>query len=155
MHSAPSVTYPVGRSRFLGQLLILGWLAGAGAGVVLWRFHGVSGWRLMVIAVALTLSGGLAWRFWRGLPDRQLRWDGQTWRLLVSESQASAGPAARLAVHLDLQRHLMLRLRGTDGTGSWLWAEAATDPARWHALRCAVYSRAMTDAQSDAGAANP
>jgi hypothetical protein len=58
-------------------------------------------------------------------------------------------------VHLDLQRHFMLRLRGTDGTGSWLWAEAATDPARWHALRCAVYSRAMTDAQSDAGAANP
>jgi toxin CptA len=155
MHSAPSVTYPVGRSRFLGQLLILGWLAGAGAGVVLWRFHGISSWRLVVMAVALTLSGGLAWWLWRHLPDRCLRWDGQTWRLLASAQDSNAGQAARLAVRLDLQRHLLLRLRSLDGVECWLWAEATADPARWHALRCAVYSRAMTDAQSDAGAANP
>ena len=38
MHGAPSVSFPVGRSRFAGFALLAVWGAGA-AGVAAWRLH--------------------------------------------------------------------------------------------------------------------
>lgn len=159
MHSAPSVTYPVGRSRFLAMLLLLLWLAGAGAAGLWWRAPGGQGWRLALVLASLGLAGVLAWRFWRSLRAQALCWDGQSWRLRAGAPGPEA--AGGLSVHLDLQRHLLLCLRerpeGGRAAWHWLWAEAAADPGRWHALRCAVYSRAMTDPRTgpDAGTAPP
>ena len=157
MHSAPSVNYPVGRSRFLGALLLGLWGAGVAATLLWWREPGGQGWRLALVLASLGLSGRLAWRFWRSLNSRMLGWDGQSWRLGTGASD----PVGSLRVHLDLQSRLLLCLHGRTKAGRavrhWLWADAAADPARWHALRCAVYSRAMTDPRTgpDAGAAPP
>ncbi|WP_137896431.1 hypothetical protein [Ramlibacter sp. 2FC] len=162
MHSAPSVTYPVGRSRFLALLLLSLWLAGAGVAGLWWRAPGGQGWRLALVLAALLLAAGLAWRFWRSLAALALCWDGHSWRLRAGAPDMAAPElAGRLSVQLDLQRHLLLCLHGRPEDGRpaqlWLWAEAKADPARWHALRCAVYSRAMTDPRTgpDAGAVPP
>lgn len=162
MHNAPSVTYPVGRSRFLGAWLVLLWLAGAGVAGLWWRSPGGHGWRLALVLAALALAAALAGRLWRSLGAQDLCWNGSTWQL---QARGTAAPAhevqGSLRVHLDLQRRLLLCLQAAPAQGRasrhWLWAEAAADPARWHALRCAVYSRAMTDPRTgpEAGAAPP
>ena len=77
-----------------------------------------------------------------------LHWDGHAWHGVPTTEGA-----AQLRVHLDLQRHLLVRLHGMPCGPQWLWLEAASNPARWSALRRAVYSRAMPDPQRDA--ANP
>jgi hypothetical protein len=181
MHSAPSVIYPVGRSRFLAAVLGAFWVAAAGVSVLWWRSPGGTGWRLGLVWLALALAGLMACRLWQGLGECRLLWDGRSWRsLLPPDLQApvsAAFPAAeaqsgQMRVHLDMQRHMLLRwqalddgqgegpggrIGGTVGPVRWFWADAAADPVRWHAFRCAVYSRAMNDTPHprETGAANP
>lgn len=142
MHNAPSVTYPVGRSIFLGWLLAGLWLCGMGACVVSWLGAAPVVWRLGSACSVLLLATLLARRFWLSLPQGVLRWDGHAWL-----GPQSATMPTYLSVHLDLQRHLLVRLHGADGPDQWLWLEAATDSARWDDLRRAVYSRAMPESR--------
>lgn len=144
MHAAPSVNYPVGRSRFLAVLLGVVWLCGAAALVVA-AIAWTPGWRHVVGALALLASTVGAWQFWHSHPVGVLRWDGRAW-----QGPGSAEPA-RLEVHLDLQHRLLARLVATQGPhrASWLWLEAGADPPRWADLRRAVYSRAAPAVAQD------
>ena len=131
MRSAPSVLYPVLRSRRVGLLLAALWCLGAVP---------VTGWLLKVslppsagIAVVAwtVLSGAFcAWHWWTAGPDR-LAWDGQSW-------STNAIFDARLTVTLDLQFLMVLKVVPVVGRSQWLMVDRDASPAAWHSLRCAV-----------------
>ncbi len=148
MHRAPSVTYPVEGSRLLGGLLAVLFLAGVAAGVMVGQRTPLDGWQGVAVGVVTLLAGLGAGFFWRTLPQGELRWDGHRW-----EGPGAATRPTGVRVHLDLQRHLLVRLQGAGDTGPWLWLSAASRPERWDDVRRAVYSRAMTEATQDG--ANP
>jgi toxin CptA len=140
MHSAPSVSYPVGRSR-LGATLMLGaWVLGAGAAAWWWAQVQPATWRAMAAAGLLLASGVAAGWSWACTPRSTLAWDGDSWSW--SGQQDASGT---LEVVLDLQRLLLVRWRSPAGAG-WLWLERPALPARWDDLRRAVYSRAGPEA---------
>lgn len=136
MHSAPAVSYPVGRSSMRALLLLLPLTVGGVVGL-LWvgqaeRPGLVHGWALLAwggsaVAVFLELR-----RPCQGL----LRWDGQEWRW----ETAGHGSVGTVRVRLDWQRGLLLEFRHLDGAVSWLWPERQTAPLQWDALRRAVYA---------------
>jgi toxin CptA len=146
MHSAPSVSYPVGRSRFAGALLLGVWLLGAGA-CAAWRVAAPVSSGRSGVAVVVVVCAGLfaAWRWWH-MPMGTLIWDQEQW----GWSGGSAGLPAVPQVSLDLQDWLLLRWRPHSGS-RWLWLERASRPEQWADLRRAVYSRARADASSKAG----
>jgi hypothetical protein len=137
MHSAPSVTYPVGRSRLAGWLCLAAWLLGASV-VALWAWQaGEPGWRQALALAALAAAGLWSLRRWVQSPAGELAWDGRAW------NWAGGGT---VAVCLDLQSLVLLRWQGEAGSAQWLWLERSLSPGRWDALRRAVYSRAIPDA---------
>jgi toxin CptA len=148
MYRAPSVSYPVERSRFLGGLLAVLVLAGVAAGAMVGQRTPLHAWQVVVVWAVILLAGLGAGFFWRSLPQGELRWDGHCW-----EGPGAATRPSGVRVHLDLQRHLLVRLQEAGDTGSWLWLSAASRPERWDDVRRAVYSRAMTEAKQDG--ANP
>jgi toxin CptA len=138
MHAAPSVSYPVGRSAFAGALYLL--LAGAGLAAACawtWQSH-APGWR-QALAFSLVVAGAsFAASGWLRSPQGRVHWAGGGWNW----EEGGASAAARVELALDLQSRMLLRL-GAEGAGvRWLWAERASDPSHWDALRRAVYSRA-------------
>jgi toxin CptA len=142
MHSAPSVSYPVGRSRFAGGLLLGLWLLGVAA-CVAWRLGSpASGARSAIAAIVLVLAAVLAsWNWWR-MPDGMLSWDQEQW--------SWQGGQAVVQVSLDLQHWMLLRCHA--GSNScWLWLERAKRPEHWAEVRRAVYSRARPEALPKAG----
>lgn len=140
MHSAPSVSYPVGRSLFSGLLALALWLVAA----VLWMswlmLSADWGLRHGVAATALVASGLCAIRAWRTAAVGELHWDGRAWRW-------SGVPLQGLpAVVFDFQQRMLVQWRRPGGEPSlWLWLERSGRPPRWDDLRRAVYSRASTD----------
>lgn len=142
MHGAPSVSYPVGRSAWAGWLLLLAWAGGA-ATCTAWAWQGASPAGVAAGLAATFAAGTLAGRWWWRLPCGRLHWDGGAWHW--SGSAAGGDAAGRIEPALDLQSALLLRWRGQEGGGAWLWAERSRRPAGWDALRRAVYSRADAD----------
>ncbi len=68
MHSAPAVTYPVGRSSFQVWLLCLTGLASVLVGL-LWQYQGGPiGWRHGLYALTAVVCGFFAFRAWRLTP---------------------------------------------------------------------------------------
>ena len=137
----------MGRSRLLASLLIAAWLAGLGA-VLLMHFSGLayaSQARTAIILIAfVVLSGIAAIAFWRQQGPRQLVWDGERWQVQDGARQAFSD-GAHVQVRLDLQRVMLLCHEDrAAGRRIWLWAEASHDPARWHLLRCALYSSVLS-----------
>ena len=152
MHGAPSVSYPVGRSRFAGAALLLAWAAGA-AGVATWRWQTDAAPAALVLAVAaVLLTGAFALRSWRRSPHGVLAWDGNAWTWASSAGTEAGEPETVL----DLQRWVLVRWSPGVGT-RWLWLERDGQPAAWDALRRALYSRARPAGQRTApgGAARP
>ncbi|WP_367849003.1 hypothetical protein [Rhodoferax sp. WC2427] len=138
MHNAPPVSYPVGRSRFQAGLQGALWLLGA-ATVAGWSWQvDALGWRQGVAALTVLSAGLLAVVAWWTTPVAALRWDGQQWFW----SGNSTSFTVHVSVHLDLQHHLLLRLRPDTGRPLWCWAERASQPLYWRSLRRAVYSPA-------------
>jgi hypothetical protein len=136
MHSAPSVSYPVGRSRFALAFLAVAWLAGV-AGLVAWRMQvAASPLQDLAAAAAILVPGVVALRGWLRSPEGTLSWDGEGWTWASGRAGESGSPDAVL----DIQRVLLLRWKGGTIT-RWLWLERAMQPARWDDLRRAVYSR--------------
>ncbi len=140
MHSAPAVTYPVGRCH------IRGWLMHG-----LWGLGGlVCGLWLLAVGrlgalqgLALLVWGGVglfAWRSLRLAPQGTLRWDGQQWRWLGPDGGSDGVVHARL----DFQQLLLLEFQPVTGQVLWLWLDRTMAPNRWIALRRAVFSRAAT-----------
>lgn len=138
-HNAPPVTYPLGRSYFLGGLLLALWLAGLLLALVWDALTQASGWRLSASCSAVLLAGLAAGLSWKNLPRGQLAWDGEVWRW-ESECRHSAMAEHELSVVADFQRCLLLRLESQAGASLWLWAEQPSLPERWLDLRRAVYS---------------
>lgn len=140
MHSAPTVSYPVGRSRFQGWLIVLTGLMALVLGMF-WREQAdLAGWRQGLFLVSLLVASGIALKTWLQTPNGALRWDGQAWSW-------TCGPAViggRVTVHLDLQFCMLLRMRTETGVQQWFWPERGVALPLWSALRCAVYSRAST-----------
>ena len=152
MHSAPSVSYPVGRSRFAGALLLLIWLLAASATGLWWTQLQAPGWRVGAAALLSAGAGALAaWNWWHA-PKGTLAWDGETWSWLAQARLEPGEPE----VSLDLQRWLLLRW-SSGHLKRWLWLERAASAERWDDLRRAVYSRARPPAprQDQQPAASP
>jgi hypothetical protein len=145
MHSAPSVTYPVGRSRFAGALLLVIWLAAA-ATLALWVKSGASGWRLGAAALLWIASGAWAVDHWWRSPTGAVAWDGESWNWIARDGVGTG----MLEVSLDLQRSMLVRWAGEGAGPQWFWLERASRVERWDDLRRAVYSRAATQAPPDA-----
>lgn len=154
MHNAPPVTYPLGRSHFQGFAVLGFWLAGGGVLALWWRAAPAADWRLwtaLAVVLAAGVAAGLAWAH---SPVGQLRWDGQDWRW-ESRGYQSGTPVRDLAVALDLQRTMLLRLENQDHATLWLWAGRSSQPERWLDLRRAVYSQHRASADLVPSDANP
>jgi toxin CptA len=146
MHNAPSVTYPVGRSRIQGWLTLCLWLLGL-ATVLGWCSHvDAPNWRQYLALACVLGAGAVALQGWRRMPVGTLRWDGQQW------FWGAAGEPVGVTVvcRLDLQRHMLLQLCPQLGRPMWCWAASAELPERWHGLRRAVYSPARPQADTSA-----
>jgi toxin CptA len=142
MHGAPSVSYPVARSRFALALLALAWSLGLAA-VAAWAWQAAApGWRQAGAGFVLVLCGAIALREWTRVPAGRLTWDGAAWawETGVAREAGQAGAA------LDLQARMLLHWAPEAGRGRWLWLEQRSAPSDWEALRRAVYSRARTGA---------
>ena len=140
MHSAPSVTYPVGRSRWGASLLALAWLAGVTATLQWTLHHEVASVRLAAAWLVLLATGAAAAWKWRAAPRGSLAWDGAGW----TWDGLAAAATGSVRVSVDLQRVLLVQWRGA-GQAQWLWLERASSPERWDDLRRAVYSRARPE----------
>ena len=146
MHSAPAVSYPVGRSRFQGSLVGLAGLAGTVTGLFWYRQADPVGWRQALFAMTLLAVCSVAVQSWRRSPQGYLGWDGQAW----SWTRADGSVCGLVKVHLDLQFCLVLSLRTDSGSRLWIWPERRAELALWHALRCAVFSRGGAGQARDA-----
>ena len=141
MHNAPAVSYPVGRSRFqvifLSSLSVLGWCA-----AVIWMVQAQNtDWRQGLMLSGAVLTGlGAVWQ-WRHAPIGQLSWEGGSWSWAAFGNTESV----QLAVVVDLQMAMVLILRTNGTKDRWLWVQRDASPARWLALRRAVYQRPRVD----------
>ncbi|NML46903.1 hypothetical protein HHL11_24370 [Ramlibacter sp. G-1-2-2] len=144
MHAAPSVNYPVGRSRFAGALLAGAWLLGALA-LLAWTLQAQApGWRQLAASLLLAACGAAALAAWWQSPAGFLAWDGAGWRWTAAGQPDEAGQPE---LTLDLQSHLLLRWTpAAAGRRRWLWAMRDAAPSHWNALRRAIYSRSNTAA---------
>ena len=144
---APSVQYPLRRSRALGALLLALLFTGAGV-VAAWVGFGA---RDAVVSAAVALGLWLsaaagAAHFWWSQPRGVLQFDGQAWTL-DQTAKSFSGPLALSVppeVLLDLQAHLRVRIEPKGHSSQWLWLERSSQPERWMDLRRAVYSRARS-----------
>ncbi|MDR6885947.1 MULTISPECIES: hypothetical protein [Variovorax] len=140
MHSAPSVTYPVGRSRGATRILIATWALGACcAGLSCYLFDS-AGWRQLLLILSVLFSGVAAAVGLRSDGAGVLHFDGLQWAL-TGTHRGRAVRAARASVALDLQSLLLVRLIQPGRAARWIWIEQRAMPARWRDLRRAVYSR--------------
>jgi hypothetical protein len=137
MHSAPAVSYPVGRCHI--QAWLTGALWGFGALVcALWILAaGRVGGPQALALLAWAAGGVLAWRDWQRAPAGTLRWDGQQW-VWLSVADSRSGTVQRA---LDAQRWLLLVFRPQSGRPVWLWLTREAEPTRWQALRRALVAR--------------
>jgi toxin CptA len=140
LHNAPPVVYPLGRSRFLGALLLGAWLSGL-FGILLWHSQGTGllDWRFVLMGTTVLGAGIAAGIAWRGSSVGRLAWDGQVWRWESLGYQAGT-TEYELCVLGDFQQLLLLRLEDSDHACLWLWAERRAMPERWLDLRRAIYS---------------
>jgi toxin CptA len=141
MHSAPSVNFPVGRSRNAERLLFGLWAVGVCcAATACWRFDGVDDWRQGVLMLSVAATGVFIWI--QGVRKAgvaaNLNFDGQHWSL--REPSAASG-TARASVALDLQSLMLIRLTIPGRAQRWIWLERRAMPERWRDVRRALYSR--------------
>lgn len=138
-HNAPPVIYPLGRSRFLGRLLLGVWLAGLVLVLFWYSIARELDWRLVISFAAVAGTGVAARIGWNNAAAGQLTWDGEFWRWESSSYQTGIAEY-ELSVIADFQHMLLLRLENQAHARLWLWAERGTLPERWLDLRRAVYS---------------
>ena len=129
----------MGRSYFLGGLLLAAWLAGL-LSVLLWcDFTWKFGWRFTLGLLAV-LGAGVALRTsWNKTVGGQLTWNGEVWCWESASSQTERGEHD-LSVIADFQNRLLLRLENQACVSLWLLVEQSALPERWLDLRRAVYS---------------
>jgi toxin CptA len=139
LHNAPSVTYPLGRSRFLALMLLGCWLMAAGVTLWWWRSAPPGDWGPLLGGLSWLLAGLVMAAGWHRSPVGELHWDGEDW-FWDSESWRDGSALPPPQVVLDLQSTMLLRLGKPTGGVWWLWAERAAWPAHWLDLRRAVHA---------------
>jgi toxin CptA len=140
MHSAPSVTYPVGRSRGATRILIVLWALGACcAGASCYLFDS-AGWRQLLLVLSVVFAGVAAGFGLRRDGAAVLHFDGLCWSLSGADSTRFVR-AAQAAVALDFQSLMLVRLTEPGRARRWIWIEQRAMPERWRDVRRAVYSR--------------
>lgn len=136
MHSAPAVSYPVGRSSLREACLLLPWLL-AGLVCAAWTLQAASFSAAQGLALLLWL--GVAWRLLAELrrpAEGLLAWDGQSWLWEAGGQRCLGTPHLRL----DWQRGLLLEFQPLDAPAAWLWIERGMEPRKWDGLRRALYA---------------
>ena len=73
LHNAPSVSYPLGRSRFLGFFLIFGWLLAAGVTLWWWQSAPPGDRRPLLGVLCCLLAGFVMSAGWLRSPVGQLQ----------------------------------------------------------------------------------
>ena len=138
MHSAPSVSFPVGRSHLARRLLWATWGLGAVA-FAAWcvQFDGER-WRTALLALVLACGAFGAARASRLGEGVRLTWDGLHW----SCSGSPAFEEAYALIHLDLQSLMLARLHQPGRGAAWLWLDRSAFPSRWLDLRRALHAAA-------------
>jgi hypothetical protein len=116
----------------LAMLCVATWLARREPPIPLWM--------LGAAAAAVVAMIALLYSLWR-IPARHLRWDGQVWLLAEPAGRPTGEVAGELTVVIDLGPWMLLRFAPGGSTRAvWLPAQRRGLEAKWHALRCAVYS---------------
>jgi hypothetical protein len=146
MHNAPLVKYPLGRFAWGRWRMVL--IGGVAAGLTGCLFYGgqLSSIRaLFPLGLSVLLLMLWARSLGHPLESAWLVWDGENWQWWQDEEGQGAYHFCTLSVQADFQQTLLLQLRlggeGTAQTSKWVWLYKGFAPAKWHALRCAVYSR--------------
>lgn len=145
MRDAPSVSVPVGRSRF-GQWLALGLTVLGALPLAGWTLASPAPLRQGAVALLLALLGGWAWHSQRPRWQGVLHGRAGDWFLLDGPEPQGVD----VAVTLDLQCLLLLRAVPRQGGGiRWFWLTPRGDAAHWQAVRRAVHAphAAPTDGQ--------
>lgn len=152
---APAVNYPFGRSSVLAGFLLAVVAWGAG-GLAAWALQGTRAgvpWSVWMAVGVWLVAAICAVHFWRHQPVGMLRWDGQSWSVVLAAGHADAqvralsGPPG---VFLDMQSHLWVHVSPAGRRDLWLWLGRSSQPERWMDLRRAVYSRAKPGVDPDA-----
>ena len=140
--SAPAIVYPVSRSRLQAFSLWTMWTGGAIVGLFWGLTAPISSWRLAVVLAAIVLAAVAAIWGLKKTSQGSLRWDRLAWTFLKAPSHGENHQplAGTLAVYLDFQNFLLVRLHSDSGQKLWLWLDRGPDPRAWLALRRAVYS---------------
>lgn len=160
MNNAPPVAFPVG--RFFGGRVGLCAVACVGAvGLAVWQSSAqVSSimvlwawlfWALCVGVAALAMP-------WHSLQLGHLFWSGEGWFWQTPQGadyaqESQDAQEAQVSVGLDWGSGLLLWVRLHSGKGAadgplcCAFVQAAAMPSKWHAFRCAVYSRTKHDSQ--------
>ncbi|MDR3370548.1 hypothetical protein [Rhodoferax sp.] len=146
MHSAPAVSYPVGRSHFYGQLLVAAVLLGGGSLFAWITQSDERAFRHMAGAALWLGSATAAIVTWLRSPHGLLTWDGQNWTWTCRDMPRQV----ELIVVLDSKSTLLLLLRGMSALDSWVWLERSAAPTRWLPLRRAVFAPQVKNAIRDA-----
>jgi hypothetical protein len=137
MHSAPAVSYPVGRSRFHG-LLVAMIAASSAVLLMMWVIRSDALQTRHLAAVVLWLASlGLAAWHWLRTPTGSLAWDGLGWIWTCQTESCAVVPE----VTLDTQGSLLLYLHTQDGNSLWAWPQRKTLPQRWLPFRRALFGR--------------
>ncbi len=134
MHSAPAVSYPVGRSSLREACLLLPWLL-AGLVCAAWTLQSDHFYAAHGLGLLLWLSGAwLVQAELRRSTEGLLVWDGQSW----AWEAGGRRHVGTLRLRLDWLQGVVLEFRPLDGPGVWLWIERGMAPGMWDGLRRAL-----------------
>jgi len=141
MHSAPSVSYPVGRCAFQRSCW-LGLSLCAVAVLGIWLHQQSLNAAMALSGLCTVAASVLGWKSLQHIGT--LSWNGQVW-CLHSRGDTWEDELGALQVVLDVQQALLLRWQPASDTlhakPIWLWLGAEQLPACWQDLRRAVYQR--------------
>ena len=135
--------------RWRFALALLWALAGAGVAATLAAHAGAARLHMGLGAAAVALAAAAASLWASRRSPVVLAWDGQRWTVAgqlpaASPDAQQPGPPVRVSVHVDLGSWLLVSLDtgGIPVRRLWLPLQRAGLEPQWHALRCALYSRA-------------
>lgn len=143
MHSAPSASFPVGRSRFFAGLALLIWSVSVCAAIFWCLSADKVGWRQSLMLSSSVFAGAWLLVTWKRSAQGLLRWDGAAWHW-EAHSKSVVG---KLTAHLDGQRVILASFDVQNGSMFWLWLEGDATRLPWKALRRAVFSCARAKSE--------
>jgi hypothetical protein len=133
MHNAPAVSAIATRCRSVFSLLLIVICASVAVAVVVGQSSISSIAPLALPAFSLCIAAASIYG-WLTSPVGRLTWDGQHW----SWSGFPDEPECELALHVDFQWCVLLRLRNGRGASTWLFLQHKNNSAIWFPLRRAL-----------------